>query len=161
MEKQRAIARALSRLFQDRQLPVAADLRRKKMQSEEKMKQREWDSGAKRDSNDGKNRPDLIPAECLWRLAWLYKTGADHYGVNNWCKGKGIPTESYIESAERHWMKYRMGWTDEDHLASLVFNVFGIMWNEIHATDKNTYKWVDDEIDPAWKFDCKETKTNG
>lgn len=118
------------------------------MQSDDRI----YKSGARRDNNTDKNRPDLIPVECLWRLAWLYQKGAKHYGEHNW--EKGIPTESFIESAWRHWMKYLMGEQDEDHLASLVFNIFGIMWNEIHACDKNTYKWVSDDIDPAYLFDA-------
>jgi hypothetical protein len=31
---------------------------------------------------------------------------------------------------ERHMMQYLLGEQDEDHLAAVVFNVFGIMWNE-------------------------------
>jgi hypothetical protein len=116
---------------------------------------RKWTSGAVRDSNEGKPRPDLIPAECLWRLGWLYKKGCDHYGPHNW--EKGIPTESFIESAERHWLQYKMGQTVdagyEDHLASLVFNIFGIMFNENHDIDATLE--ADKDIDPAWRFDAK------
>lgn len=92
-----------------------------------------YKSGARRDNNENKNRPDLIPVECLWRLGWLYQKGAIHYGEHNW--EKGIPTESFVESMERHWMKYKMGWTDEDHLAAAVFNIFGIMYNEIRSAE--------------------------
>ena len=38
-------------------------------------------------------------------------------------------------------MKYRLGMTDEDHLASAVFNLFGLMYNEIQQG-----KWSDDVI---------------
>ena len=107
------------------------------MWDEEKI--RKWDSGAVRDSAEGKNRPDLIPVECLWRLGRLYEKGAVHYGVDNW--KKGIPDESYIASLERHVMKYRMGLNDEDHLASAVFNIFGLMYNEIQRGE-----WHDDVV---------------
>ena len=107
------------------------------MRDEEKI--RKWDSGAVRDSAEGKNRPDLIPVECLWRLARLYEKGAEHYGEHNW--EKGIPDESFVASLERHIMKYRLGMTDEDHLASAVFNLFGLMYNEIQQG-----KWSDDVI---------------
>lgn len=90
-----------------------------------------FESGAVRDSQEGKLRVDLIPPECLWRMARLYTKGAEHYGEHNW--EKGIPTESFIASMDRHWIKYKMGWKDEDHLASAVFNLFGIMFNEIHS----------------------------
>lgn len=39
-------------------------------------------------------------------------------------------------------MKGRMGLKDEDHLASAVFNLFGLMYNEIQQG-----KWHDDIID--------------
>ena len=107
------------------------------MWDEEKI--RKWDSGAVRDSAEGKNRPDLIPVECLWRLGRLYEKGAEHYGEHNW--EKGIPDESFIASLERHIMKYRLGMTDEDHLASAVFNIFGLMYNEIQQG-----KWHDDVV---------------
>ena len=38
-------------------------------------------------------------------------------------------------------MKYRLGMTDEDHLAAAVFNLFGLMYNEIQQG-----KWHDDVI---------------
>lgn len=99
-----------------------------------------FETGAKRDTQQGKNRPDLIPPECLWRLARLYQHGAEHYGEHNW--EKGIPDANYIASLERHILKYRLGWDDEDHLASAVFNLFGLMFNEIKRGD---WKDVDNE----------------
>lgn len=89
-----------------------------------------FSTGAVRDTQENKNRPDLIPPECLWRLGWLYAKGCEHYGPHNW--EKGIPTDSFIASMDRHWLKYKLGWDDEDHLAAAVFNLFGIMFNEIH-----------------------------
>lgn len=91
---------------------------------------RKYPSGAVRDSNEGKIRWDLVPKECLERVAIHYTNGAKKYeDPNNW--KKGIPDESYKESAERHLMQYLLGKRDEDHLAAIVFNVFGLMWNEI------------------------------
>lgn len=105
----------------------------------------EFETGAIRDDKSDKNRPDLIPPEVKWRLGWHYKNGADHYGEHNW--EKGIPDSSFIQSAERHWLQYQMGDKSEDHLAALVFNIFGLMYNEIR--DNHDY------IDPAWFFDAR------
>ena len=91
-------------------------------------KRQTYESGAVRDTNEGKIRYDLLPIECLKRLAEHYTKGAKKYDDNNW--KKGIPTDRFIESACRHWAEYLLGETDEDHLSALVFNVFGIMWNE-------------------------------
>lgn len=93
-------------------------------------KRKIYESGAVRDTNEGKIRYDLIPIECLKRLAEHYTKGAKKYEENNW--KKGIPTERFIESAWRHWAEYLFGEKGEDHLSALVFNVFGIMYNEEH-----------------------------
>ena len=91
--------------------------------------QRHYPSGAIRDSNEGKIRWDLVPKECLKRVAIRYTEGAKKYkDPDNW--KKGIPDESYKESMERHMMQYLLGERNEDHLAAIVFNVFGLMWNE-------------------------------
>lgn len=87
---------------------------------------RRYEGGGVRDSNKGKPRYDLIPSVALKRMAELYRKGAEHYGEHNW--EKGITRDSFVESAWRHWMAYLLGETNEDHLASLVFNVFGIMY---------------------------------
>lgn len=88
----------------------------------------EFDTGATRSSDENKTLWDLIPVECLERLAIKYTDGAKIYGKNNW--KKGIPTERYIGGALRHFMQWRLGQRDEDHLAACVFNLFGIMFNE-------------------------------
>lgn len=88
----------------------------------------EFDTGAIRSSDENKTLWDLIPVECLERVAIKYTDGAKIYGKNNW--KKGIPTERYIGGALRHFMQWRLGQRDEDHLAACVFNLFGIMFNE-------------------------------
>lgn len=97
-------------------------------------KRETYESGAVRDTNEGKIRYDLLPIECLKRLAEHYTKGAKKYDDNNW--KKGIPTKRFIESAWRHWGEYLLGETEEDHLSALVFNVFGIMYNEIKGGKK-------------------------
>jgi len=93
-----------------------------------------YPTGAVRDTNKGKIRWDLVPKECLKRVAIHYTEGSKKYDDNNW--KKGIPTERFEESMERHMMQYLLGETDEDHLSAVVFNVFGIMYNQLKKEHK-------------------------
>jgi hypothetical protein len=83
------------------------------------------ESGAVRDTQEGKGRFDLIEPEILFRLARLYELGAIKYDSRNW--EKGIPVSRCLSSAFRHLVKYQAGWTDEDHLASVIWNLGAIM----------------------------------
>lgn len=95
-----------------------------------------YPGGALRDKNKGEIRYDLLPIECLKRVAYHYTEGAKKYSDNNW--KKGIPTERFEEGAWRHWAKYLLGMKDEDHLSAIIFNIFGIMYNEeMGEGDKN------------------------
>ena len=89
---------------------------------------RTFDTGAVRDSNEGKSRPDLISPYFTERLGFRLAEGAKKYEENNW--KKGIPDEAFLESLERHLVAYKMGKTDEDHLSALAFNCMGIIHNQ-------------------------------
>ena len=86
---------------------------------------REFETGAVRDMAEGKGRFDLIPPLALRRLAKHYEKGAIKYGDRNW--EKGIPNDSFIDSALRHINQYQAGEENEDHLSAAVFNLFGIV----------------------------------
>ena len=92
---------------------------------------------AVRDTNAGKPRYDLISTVGLKRLAELMARGAEKYSDRNWEIGigteTGIPEARFYESAFRHLMQYASGDVDEDHLAAVCFNLFGIM----HLQSKN------------------------
>lgn len=80
-------------------------------------KRKKAKSGALRDGQEGKPRPDLIsPFAALREGAWLAK-GAEKYEERNW--ELGMPISWQLESLERHLMQYKMGLTDEDHLAAV------------------------------------------
>ena len=95
---------------------------------------RVYHTGALRDSNADKPRPDLISPFMLMRLGkWLAK-GASKYGARNW--EKGIPNSVCWESLMRHVVKCGMGMTDEDHLSAIIFNAMAIVHNqETNRTD--------------------------
>ena len=84
-------------------------------------KRQSFNTGSVRDTNDGKPRFDLISLIALYRLAMHYANGAKKYGDRNWEKGQ--PLSRYIESAERHLFKEKMGFTDEDHASALIWNI--------------------------------------
>src|SRR2546426_2558799 len=63
-------------------------------------KRQEFESGARRDTQDDKPRYGLVPPGPLRRLAMHYTNGAKKYGENNWTKG--MPCSRSWESLERH-----------------------------------------------------------
>ncbi len=85
----------------------------------------EWETGSKRDTNEGKPRYDLIGRHMLRRLANHMGLGAKKYGEHNWEKGQ--PVSRSYESALRHLLQWRDGDTSEDHLAAVAFNIGSII----------------------------------
>lgn len=92
---------------------------------------REFDTGAVRDMAEGKGRFDLLPLEVIWDLAKHFEKGALKYGEYNW--QKGIPVNSYWDSAVRHLWKHKMGWEDEDHAIAALWNVACMIWEERYS----------------------------
>lgn len=86
---------------------------------------RHWNTGAKRDSDDGKPRPDLLSPFASMRRGKVMELGAKKYGIRNW--EKGMPLSVFLASAVRHLNQFMMGDTDEDHIAHCAFNLDAIM----------------------------------
>jgi hypothetical protein len=84
--------------------------------------------GAKRESNEGRGRFDLLPYEAIEALAKWYEEGAKKYEDRNW--EKGMPFSRYVGSAFRHLLAFMMGKEDEDHLAACAWNCFAIMHHQ-------------------------------
>ena len=95
---------------------------------ESNVSQERFGTGAVRDTQEGKPRPDLISPFFLWRLGEHLRKGAEHYGEWNWAKG--IPSSRCYASLMRHLQQYAMGYTNEDHLAAAAFNIMAIIHNE-------------------------------
>lgn len=89
-------------------------------------KRQEFPTGSRRDTEEGKGRPDLIPRLLLERLGKHFENGARKYGDNNWQKGQ--PLSRYWRSAFRHLLSVRDGEEDEDHLSAAIWNLQAIMW---------------------------------
>jgi hypothetical protein len=92
-----------------------------------------FETGARRDTNSNKPRPDLFSPFALERLAWVYARGAEKYGDRNW--EKGMPLSRYLASAERHLMQFKQGDTDEDHLAQAAWNLCAILHHQAVGPD--------------------------
>jgi hypothetical protein len=112
----------------------------------------QFHTGSKRDTNEGKPRFDLITPIGLHRLAMHYANGAKKYGDRNWEKGQ--PLSRYIESAERHLFKMKLGYTDEDHESALVWNILGY----IHTKTMIETGVLSKELDDMPKYNDKLRK---
>lgn len=96
-------------------------------------------SGAVRDSDDTKeDYVETISWTAFKRYAQYMTSKKKKYGAGNF--KKGIPIESYEQSLVRHIQKYfankyENGQTEkeEDNLSAILFNVFGIIHEELKA----------------------------
>lgn len=95
-------------------------------------KRKEFDSGMRRDVQEGKPRFDLIiPAgqkyeeSMLYRWAMLMERGMNKYGERNWEKaGSKEEMARFKASAFRHFVQWIMDVNDgEDHAAGVMFNI--------------------------------------
>jgi len=102
----------------------------------------EFSTGAVREPDKHKSRPDLIPACVLLKLGEWYGRGGEKYGARNW--EKGIPNYRHEGALMRHLLKYFDGEEDEDHLSAIMFNAMAIQFNRIKlpemCKDENSYK---------------------
>ena len=84
-------------------------------------KREDFETGAKRDTGEGKGRYDLLPPWAIHLLAIHFERGARKYDARNW--EKGIPVRRFLGSAARHLNKFWMGDASEDHLSAAAWNV--------------------------------------
>lgn len=86
---------------------------------------------------------DGVPfGDCNWATIYLevakhFEEGAKKYGERNW--EKGIPTERYIDSAIRHYLKWLRGDKDEPHDRAFCWNILCCIWTCIHKPELNSY----------------------
>jgi hypothetical protein len=88
----------------------------------------DFDTGARRDTQDDKPRMSLLSPWAIERIAWVYTRGAEKYGDHNW--QKGMPYSRYMDSAFRHIFAWMRGERDEDHLAMACWNLMSIIHHE-------------------------------
>lgn len=64
--------------------------------------------------------------DLVLEVAKHFEDGAKKYGDRNW--EKGIPCDRYIDSAVRHYCKWRAGWDDEPHDRAFIWNILCCEW---------------------------------
>lgn len=70
------------------------------------------------------------PETMILETAIHFEEGAKKYGEHNW--QKGIPVNCYLDSAIRHYLKYRRGDDDEPHNRAFVWNLMCCIWEVDH-----------------------------
>ena len=93
-----------------------------------KKKIKVYKTGAKREEKSNKSYVHSIKGYTRLRFGFHMTKGAKAHGDKNW--EKGFPTDSYLESLDRHLAQYLMGDRSEDHLSAIIFNTQGLMINE-------------------------------
>jgi len=82
----------------------------------------EFQTGAKRDIQEGKGMFQLLSPEALTRWAKRCEIGHLKYGDGrNW--EKGMPVGKFLDSAMRHIVQYNMGDDSEDHIGAAIWNL--------------------------------------
>lgn len=83
-------------------------------------------TGAQRDRQKGKGAPSLVPNWVIWLVSRVYEDGAAKYADRNW--EMGMPLSQYIDSAERHLAKLKVGMRDEPHATQVIWNLIGYIF---------------------------------
>lgn len=78
------------------------------------------------------------PYTMILELSKHFENGALKYGENNW--QKGIPTKHYIDSAIRHYCKFKRGDKDENHDRAFIWNLICTIWTCIKMPELNSFK---------------------
>lgn len=106
-----------------------------------------FETGAVRSSRDAegnlKGRMDLIPWEAVRLLSIHMERALEHYPAHN-CD-LGIPQSSLLDSAMRHGAKYIAGWTDEDHLVAMAWNVMLALQQTVTKPELVDIPWRKEE----------------
>lgn len=92
-------------------------------------KRKEFNSGMRRDVQEGKPRYDLCYEPLFTEWAYLMARGAEKYTENNWKLANSVEElNRFKASAWRHFVQAMSGDEDEMHFAAVCFNMGGIMY---------------------------------
>ena len=113
----------------------------KKFITKDSGKRKEYNSGMRRDLQEGKPRFDLIfplsqkyNETLLYRWAMLMERGMSKYGYRNWEKANSKEElNRFKQSSMRHFMQWFSDEKDEDHVAAILFNL-------------NAYEWLKEKL---------------
>lgn len=79
----------------------------------------------------------------ILELSVHFENGAKKYGEHNW--QKGIPLHCYMDSAVRHYLKFRRGDDDERHDRAFVWNVVCGIWTKTHLPEMDDFTLTEKE----------------
>ena len=106
------------------------------------MGDRVFETGARRDSADGKGRMDLLPWHAIIELSKHCERGAAHYGEGN--VRKGIPYSSLCDSGARHLAQFISGIQDEPtHLVAACWNLMWLLEETLVRPELNNLPWAE------------------
>lgn len=132
---------------------VATREQREKFKEAMKESYVQHDTGALRESKEGKGRPDLVLAGFPRALTALAGHVDCELGcARNW--EKGLPESSLISSQFRHLMGYTSGVSEDEPLYNLTAN----LWNAITLLE--SYMRVQDGVMSADVLDVEKTNDN-
>lgn len=126
-------------------------------------KREEYESGMRRDVQEGKARFDLLVTDglpydeqFLYRFASLLSRGATKYGERNWQLADSDDELSrFRASGFRHFMQWMCGETDEDHAAAVAFNLMAaeyVKWKLANATEEVSTEVEDSSSGDPYKL---------
>lgn len=69
----------------------------------------------------------------LLEVSKHFEEGSKKYGERNW--QRGIPLHSFIDSAIRHYLKFKRGDADERHDRAFLWNILCAMWTVNNRPD--------------------------
>lgn len=69
-------------------------------------------------------------SKMMLEVSHQFEDGMEKYGEYNW--QKGIPLDSYLDSAIRHLLKDIEGLDDERHDRAFVWNILCMMWQTVN-----------------------------
>ena len=101
----------------------------KKFVTKDSGKRQDYESGMRRDIQEGKPRYDLVVPlamedHMLKRWASLLERGMAKYGYRNWELANSVEEMVRFQaSAFRHFIQWTEGQEDEDHAAAVFFNI--------------------------------------
>ena len=79
----------------------------------------------------------------LLEVSKHFEDGAKKYDERNW--QKGIPLHCYIDSAVRHYLKYRRGDRDEPHDRAFLWNILCAIWTHLNKPEMIDLPFADKE----------------
>lgn len=81
-----------------------------------------------------RNSCDWDESTMLLEVAKHMEDGAKKYGERNW--EKGLPVDCFVDSAVRHYLKWRRWDEDERHDRAFCWNVMCCIWTIMHKSEK-------------------------